>query len=330
MPSSPGAINRAAAPGPRVERAYNPFTWSKRTRRNFAVGMAFISPWTIGFLIFTLYPMVASLVYSFSEYTFRQPLEWVGLANYLALLRDRYFWIALANTAYMVLLGVPLMLTFSLLCAVVLNIKTPGQSIYRLIYYIPSIVPTIAATLLWVWILNPQYGLLNTLLGALGIQGPNWLRDPLWSKPSLLLMALWSAGNVMIIYLSGLQDVPTQILEAADLDGATCWPRMRHITLPMVSPITLYNLITLSIFMFQYFAQAYVFAHVSGQNAEGASAIGQPLNSTLFYSLYLYQNAFQFLKMGYASAMAWILFLVILAFTLVLLRVFDRFGYNSE
>ena len=314
----------------RTERAYNPFTWGKRTRRNFVLGMLFISPWTAGFVVFTLYPMLASLIYSLSEFTFHQPLQWVGLHNYVTLFQDKYFWVALGNTAYMVIIGVPFILAFSFLCALVLNIKVPGQSVYRLIYYIPSIVPTIASTLLWIWMLNPQYGLINQVFGWIGMDGPNWLKDPMWSKPALLLLALWSTGNIMIIYLSGLQDVPVQVLEAAQLDGASWWHKMRHVTLPMVSPITLYNLITIAIVMFQYFVQAYVFAQISGQNSSGGSSIGQPLDSTLFYSVYLYQNAFQFLKMGYASAMAWILFLVILAFTLVLLRVSDRFTFYSE
>jgi multiple sugar transport system permease protein len=314
----------------RAERPYNPFTWGRRTRRNFALGMLFISPWIIGFIVFMLYPMVASLIYSFSEYTFHQPLQWVGIQNYLALFQDRYFWIALGNTTYMVVIGVPLILAFSFLCALALNIKVPGQSIYRVIYYIPSIVPMIAGTLLWIWMLNPRYGLINNVLGGLGIDGPNWIKDPLWSKPALLLLALWGTGNVIIIYLSGLQDVPRHIIEAANLDGANWWHTLRHVTIPMVSPITLYNLITLTIGMFQYFAQAYVFARISGQGISGASAIGQPLNSTLFYSVYLYQNAFQFFKMGYASAMAWILFLVILAFTIILLKISDRFTFYSE
>ncbi len=313
-----------------AERAYNPLTWGKRTRRNFRLGMLFVSPWLIGFVVFTLGPMLASLAYSFSEYTFRQPLVWVGFQNYSALFEDKYFWIALGNTTYMVVLGVPLILAFSFLCAAVLNIRVPGQSVYRVIYYIPSIVPTIAGTLLWMWMLNPQYGLLNSLLGVFGIAGPNWIKDPLWSKPALLIMALWSTGNVIMVYLSGLQDVPRYLLEAADLDGATWWHKLRHITLPMVSPITLYNLITLTIAMFQYFAQAYVFAQISAQNQSGATAIGQPLNSTLFYSVYLYHNAFQFLKMGYASAMAWILFLVILVFTLALLKLSDRFTFYGD
>lgn len=314
----------------RREVPYNPFSWSRRTRHNFVVGMLFLSPWIVGFAVFTLYPMLASLVYSFSEYTFHQPLQWVGLLNYQALLRDPYFWIALGNTAYMVLIGVPLILCYSFLCALALNMRVRGQSIYRVIYYMPAIVPMIAGTLLWIWMLNPRYGLINSLLGSVGITGPNWLKDPLWSKPALLLLALWGAGNVIIIYLSGLQDVPRHILEAADLDGANWWQTLRHITWPMVSPITLYNLITLAIVMFQYFAEAYLFAQVSGQGISGLSTVGQPLNSTLFYSVYLYQNAFQFLKIGYASAMAWLLLLVILAFTVVLMKVADRFTFYSE
>lgn len=315
---------------PRVERAYNPFTWRKRTRRNFGVGMLFVSPWLIGFLVFTLYPMVASLVFSVSDFTFHKPLVFVGLENYQRLLADPLFWKALANTGYMVVVGVPLILAFSFICAVLLNLKVSNQSFYRVIYYIPAIVPTIASTLLWIWVLNPQTGLLNTFLGHAGIAGPNWLKDPGWSKPALLLLSLWGTGNTMIIYLSALQDVPVHLLEAAELDGASWLQRLRHITIPMVSPVTLYNLIVAVIAMFQYFAQAYVFARISAANYTGASTVGAPLNSTLFYSVYLYQNAFQYLHMGYASAMAWILFLVILGCTVALLRASDRFTYYWE
>ena len=313
----------------RKERTFAPSTWSRSTRRNFKYGMIFISPWLIGFVIFTLYPMVASLIYSFAHYKFHQPLEWVGLSNYIALFQDKYFYIALSNTGYIVAIGVPLILAFSFLCAVMLNIKVPGQSIYRVIYYIPSIVPLIASTLLWIWVLNPQSGLLNTFLGSLGIDGPNWIKDPNFSKPALLMLATWGTGNTIIIYLSGLQDVPVSYLEAAELDGASWWQKMRHITIPMVSPITVYNLITTAIGMFQYFSQAYVFARISAANYAGTSTVGAPLNSTLFYSVYLYQNAFQFLKMGYASAMAWILFLVILVCTVAMFKVSNRYAYYS-
>lgn len=295
--------------------------WGRQQRTNFKIAMIFLLPWTIGFLVFTLYPMVASLVYSFSIYHANQPLEWIGLQNYTDLLKDKLFWQSLYNTVYMVLIAVPVTLMASFFCAILLNLKVRGQSIYRVIYFLPSIVPTVASTILWLWILNPQTGILNTLLGYVGIQGPNWMSNPTWSKPGLILLGMWGMGNTIIIYLSGLQDVPTNLLEAAELDGASWWQRLRHVTIPMVSPITLFNLITGVIFMFQYFAQAYVF--------RGSHSLGYPLNSTLFYSVYLYQNGFLWLKMGYASAMAWVLFVIILLCTVLLLKISDRFTYYA-
>jgi multiple sugar transport system permease protein len=221
----------------------------------------------------------------------------------------------------MVAIGVPLTLFSSFICAVLLNLKVKGQSFYRVIYFLPSIVPTVASTILWLWILNPQQGILNTLLANIGINGPNWMTNPVWSRPGLILLGMWGMGNTIIIYLSGLQDVSPSLLEAAELDGANWWQRLWNITVPMVSPITLFNLITGVIAMFQYFAQAYVF--------RGFQDLGYPLKSTLFYSVYLYQNAFLWLKMGYASAMAWVLFVIILVCTLLLLKVSDRFTYYA-
>lgn len=295
--------------------------WKPRERANFRTAMLFLLPWTIGFLLFTLYPMIASFVYSFSIYHARQPLEWVGLQNYAELLKDDLFWTALANTLYIVAIGVPLSLLVSFLCAVLLNLKVTGQSIYRVIYFLPSIVPTVASTILWLWILNPQVGILNSILGAIGIDGPNWMSNPTWSKPGLILLGLWGIGGTIVIYLSGLQDVPVNLLEAAEIDGANWWQRLWHITIPMISPITLFNLITGVIVSFQYFTQAYVFS--------GFQNLGYPVNSTLFYSVYLYQTGFLYLKMGYASAMAWILFVIILVCTILLLKVSDRFTYYS-
>ncbi len=295
--------------------------WGFRERINFKIGMLFLLPWTIGFLAFTLYPMIASLIYSFSIYHSRQPLEFIGLKNYTDLLTDDLFWKSLSNTVYMVVIAVPLTLFVSFICAVLLNLKVRGQAFYRMIYFLPSIVPTVASTILWLWILNPQAGILNTLLGYFDINGPNWMSNPAWSKPGLILLGMWGMGNTIIIYLSGLQDVSVSLLEAAELDGANWWQRLWNITVPMVSPITLFNLITGVIAMFQYFAQAYVF--------RGFQVLGYPLNSTLFYSVNLYQNAFLFLKMGYASAMAWVLFIIILACTLLLLKVSDRFTYYA-
>jgi len=287
-------------------------------------GLLFISLWIIGFFAFTLYPMVASLYYSFTEYHIKRASEWIGLGNYAALFRDPLFWKSLSNTAYMVAIGVPLSLFVSFVCALLLNIKVRGQSIYRVVYFLPSIVPTVASTLLWLWILNPNSGLLNTLLGEIGIRGPNWTRDPAWSKPALILLGLWGVGNTIIIYLSGLQDVPVSLIEAAELDGANRWQRLWAITIPLVSPITLFNLIIGVIATFQYFAQAYVLS--AGVSPVG-SGLGAPLNSTLFYSVYLYQQGFVYLKMGYASAQAWILFIVIMICTVLLLRSSERWTY---
>ena len=295
--------------------------WTKRTKADFRTGMLFLSPWLIGFLAFTLYPMVVSFYYSFTIYHSRRAPELVGLQNYKDLLTDEKFWIALNNTMYMVAIAVPLGLFASFLCAVLLNLKVRGQAFYRVVYFLPSIVPTVAGTILFLWLLNPQVGLVNTLLAQIGIDGPNWMADPNWSKPALILLGMWGMGGTIIIYLSGLQDVPQSLIEAAELDGANWLQRLWHITIPMVSPITLFNLITGMIGMFQYFAQAYVVG--------GGDSLGRPLNSTLFYSVYLYQNAFLFLKMGYASAMAWILFIIILIFTLLLLKVSDRFTYYA-
>jgi len=300
--------------------------WSRRTQHNFVIGLIFISPWILGFLAFTLYPMIASFYYSFTEYHVKQPLVWIGVQNYTNLIKDKLFWVSLANTLYMVLIGVPLSLIASFVSALLLNLKVKGQAYYRVIYFLPSIVPTVASTMLWIWILNPSSGILNSLLNIIGINGPNWFRDPLWAKPALIILGLWGIGGTIVIYLSGLQDVPLSLVEAAELDGANWWQRLTNITIPLISPITLFNLITGVIGMFQYFSQAYVF---STAVTTTGTAIGAPLNSTLFYTVYLYQAGFSFLKMGYASALAWILFLIILGSTILLLRTSERWTYYS-
>jgi multiple sugar transport system permease protein len=305
----------------RVNRRWG---WSRRTQRQFTIGISFISLWIVGFLTFTLYPMLASLYYSFTEYHIRQPNIWIGLANYANLFQDDLFYTSLYNTAYLVVFAVPLSLLISFTCALLLNIRMRGQAIYRVIYFLPSIVPTVAGTLLWIWILNPNSGLLNTMLDAVGIRGPNWIKDPLWAKPSLILLGLWGVGNTIVIYLAGLQDIPETLMEAAELDGATWWQRLWHVTIPLVSPITLFNLIIGVIATFQYFAQAYV---LSAGSSPTGSSLGAPLNSTLFYSVYLYQQGFVYLNMGYASAQAWILFFVILACTILMLRSSERWTY---
>ncbi len=297
---------------------------SKRERRNLMTAILFISPWIIGFSIFNLYPMVYSLYISFTEYHIKIPSEWIGLTNYVDMVNDVRYWKALTNTLYMVALAVPLTLISSFLCALLLNLKLRGQSIYRVIYFLPSITPVVATSMLWLWMFNTNNGLINPALDAIGIRGPSWLTDPNWTKPAFILMGMWGMGGTIVIYLSGLQDVPLSLLEAAELDGASWWQRMRHVTIPMVSPITLFNLVIGAIGMFQYFTQAFIFAqHVD-------RGIGGPLDSTLFYSVYLYDRAFGQLKFGYASAMAWILFIIIMIFTILLLRFSERWTYYAD
>jgi multiple sugar transport system permease protein len=272
--------------------------------------------------------MLASLYTSFTEYHLRAPSEWVGLANYVEMFEDKRFWIALYNTSYMVIMAVPLILLCSFICAVLLNLKLWGQSVYRVIYFLPSIVPIVASTMLWIWIFNTNNGLLNTFLNYFGLPGPNWLTDPAWSKPSLIILGLWGMGGTIVIYLSGLQDVPLSLLEAAELDGASWWQRLWHVTIPMISPITLFNLVLGVISMFQYFVQPFIFAEAQTSSGGNDRILGAPLDSTLFYSIYLYDKAFVRLKFGYASAMAWVLFIIILICTLIILRWSERWTYT--
>jgi multiple sugar transport system permease protein len=299
--------------------------WSARTRRQFLTGLAFISIWLVGFFAFTLYPMLASLYYSFTEYHIKAASEWIGLLNYSKLFQDPLFWRSIYNTIYMVVIGVPLGLLVSFICALLLNIKVPGQSIYRVVYFLPSIVPVVASTLLWLWILTPNGGLANSMLEWFGIRGPAWTKDPLWAKPSLILLGLWGVGNTIVIYLAGLQDIPQHLIEAAELDGANWWQRLWAVTIPLISPITLFNLIIGVIATFQYFAQAYVLS--AGTSMSQSVPLGAPLQSTLFYSVYLYQQGFVYLKMGYASAQAWILFILIMICTILLLRSSKTWTY---
>lgn len=283
--------------------------------RHIVTGLLFISPWLLGFLIFTLYPVIASFYLSFTDYRVLAPPRWVGLANYRELIADTdYFWPSLANTAFL-LLEVPISLALGVGLAMLLNQKLKGMAIYRTIIYLPSIVPAVASSMLWLWVLNPENGLMNAGLRALHIPGPPWLSSPLWSKPAMILMDLWGVGGGMVIYLAALQGVPAQLYEAAALDGANAWHRLRYITLPSISPVIFFNLIMGVIGTFQYFTQTFVMTK------------GGPDNSTLFYALYLYQNAFEYFRMGTACAMAWILFFVTLAATVVVFKSSARWVY---
>jgi multiple sugar transport system permease protein len=295
---------------------------SKKTRRQLGWALAFISPWILGFLFFITYPALASLYYGFTSFSIVKDPRWVGLDNYTKLLtNDPLFYQTIANTLYMVVLGVPVSIVFAFVTALLLDVKVRGLAVYRTIYYLPTVVPPVAATLLWLWIFNPQYGLLNYLLGFIGLRSPTWFNDPDWSKPALIIMGLWAVGGTTVLYLAALKGVPAEMYEAATLDGAGWWQRTWRITIPLVSPVTLFVVIVGVINAFRIFDTVYIIGGTSNPTA------GKPQGSLLFYGLYLYANAFTYLKMGYASAMAWVLFLIILAVTVVLIKSSNRWTH---
>lgn len=289
-----------------------------RARRELFLGLAFISPWLVGFFALTLYPILASLYYSFCEYRVLTPPRWVGLRNYIELFSDRdYFLPSLANTAFM-FIELPIALVLSVGIALLLNQRLRGMALFRTLYYLPSVVPTVAASILWLWLLNPEYGLINKTLEWLHLPTTEWLQSPTWSKPSFIILDLWMIGGGIVMYLAALQGVPEHLYEAAELDGASSWRKTWHITLPAISPVIFFNLILGVIGTFQYFTQAFLMTGVPP---------GGPANSTLFYSLYLFQNAFTYFRMGYACAMAWVLFLLTLVATLLIFRTSARWVY---
>ncbi|HOP56178.1 MAG TPA: sugar ABC transporter permease [bacterium] len=279
---------------------------AKREERYFYLC---ISPWIAGFLIFTAGPIVASLFFSFCNYDVVTPPNWVGIQNYKRLISDPLFWQSLKVTSYFSLVSVPLGIALSLIIAILLNQNIKGLTWFRTIYYMPSVISGVAVALLWMWIFNPEFGVLNFLLWKLfHIQGPAWLMSEEWVIPALIIMSLWGIGGDIVIYLAGLQGIPTELYEAAEIDGANSFNKFLNITIPMMSPVLLFTLIMGIINSFQVFTQAYVMTR------------GGPHYASLFYVLYIYQNAFQFFSMGYASALSWILFLIILALTFLIFK----------
>jgi len=287
------------------------------SKRNLLLGLAFISPWLVGFLVFTLYPILASLYFSFCEYRVLSPPRWVGVRNYVELFTDTdYFLPSLVNTAFM-FLELPIALALSVGIALLLSQKLRGMAFFRTLYYLPSVMPVVATSVLWLWLLNPQYGLVNATLAALHLPTTEWLQSPVWSKPAFIVLDLWMVGGGIVIYLAAIAGVPPHLYEAAEIDGASAWRKTWHITLPAISPVIFFNLVLGIIGTFQYFTQAFVMT----------GGTGGPANSTLFYALYLFQNAFAYFRMGYASAMAWVLFLLTLLATLVVFKTSARWVY---
>jgi multiple sugar transport system permease protein len=287
-------------------------------RREAWAGYLFASPWLAGFLVFTGGPVVVSLVLSFCRYDVLHAPMFTGVENYRTLfVEDPLFWKSLGNTWFMVL-GVPIGMAIGLGVAILLNSAVRGLTIYRTIYYMPAIVPTVASSILWMWVLNPQHGLINRGLAGVHIPGPNWLTSALWAKPSIILMGLWGAGQGMIIWLAGLKGIPQTYYEAAEIDGAGPIRRFTAITLPMLTPYIFFSSIMGIIGTFQIFNQAYIMTQ------------GGPVDSTLFYVYFLFNNGFRYFKMGYASALAWVLFWIILVLTLIQLKLAPRWVHYDQ
>lgn len=276
-------------------------------RGETALAWAMVSPWLAGFFLLTAFPMAASLALSFMDWDMLSPPRWAGLANY-----EKLFFIdplalhSLKITVVFSLVSIPLNIVFGLAIAMLLNTNIRGLSVFRTIYYLPAILSGVAVAILWQWIFSTEFGLLNTALRLFGIEGPAWLGSKIWVIPAFVVMRLWSVGGGMVIYLAGLQAIPTDLYEAAEIDGANWQQRILRITLPMLSPTIFFQLITGVIFSMQIFTETFIMTN------------GGPANASLFYMLYLYRQAFQYFKMGYASALAWVFFVVILLLTLIL------------
>ena len=296
------------------------------SQREALQGLIYISPWIIGFLVFTVGPMIASAYLSLTDYNIVTPPRFAGLSNYEYMFGDRLFWKSIENTLYYTVIFVPIAIAGSLALAMLLNQRIAGRVALRTLYFLPSVTPVVAAAFLWLWIFQPQIGLMNSIISALGLgNGPLWLGHPGSSKPALIIISLWGAlgGNTMLIFLASLQGIPKELYESADIDGAGAVGKFRYITVPSISPVILFNTVLGVIGALQMFTLAYVAS--SGRQQQFSP--GGPLNSTLFYVLHLYNSAFDFWEMGYASALAWVFFVIVLAITAFQLWMSRRWVY---
>jgi multiple sugar transport system permease protein len=268
----------------------------------------FMSPVILGLLLFTLGPMIISLALSFSDYNLLNDFKLIGVGNYTKLLNEELFWQSLKISAIYSAVSVPLGLTIALFLAILLNKKIRGIYVFRSMYYLPTVISGVGVAMLWKWIFNGKHGIINNLLGMVGVKGPNWLLDEQWALVALIITSVWGVGGTMLIFLAGLQGIPYELMEAAEIDGANRWSQFRHITLPLLSNVTFFNLVLGIIGALQYFTDAFV---ITG---------GGPNNATLFIAVYLYRHAFQYLNFGYAAAISWVLFLIVMLLTLLVFR----------
>jgi multiple sugar transport system permease protein len=293
--------------------------FTRTERRRLATGLLFVAPWLVGLLAWTVYPMGSSLYYSFTRYDLLRPPVFIGLSNYVELFtRDPHFRVVIPNTFYYVGIGTPLGVVAAFLLATLLNTRIVGRPVFRAIFYFPAIVPATVIAMVWGYLLNPQYGAINAMLKALGLRAIPFLTNPALAKPSLIMISVWGSGYSMVLFLATLQNVPRELYEAATVDGANAWHRFWAVTVPMCTPVILFTLVTGFIYGFQDFTIPWL---LTG---------GGPSESTEFYALHLFRNAFRFLRMGKASAMAWILFGIIVVFTVILFRSSSRFVYYAD
>lgn len=291
---------------------------SSLTRREKIDGWLFASPWILGFVLFTAGPMLASLVISFTAWDLVGAPRWIGLDNWSRLISDPLVRQSLRVTTVYALVSVPLSIVIGFGLAMLLNTGIRGLSVYRTVFYLPAVLSGVAVALLWQWVFQPEFGLLNLALAKVGVEGPLWLGSADWALPSLILMSLWDVGGSMVIYLAGLQGIPRDLYDSARVDGAGWKAQLRDVTVPLMTPVIFFQLIIGVIRSLQVFTEAYIMTN------------GGPADSTLFFMLYLYRNAFEYYQMGYASALAWVLFLYILALTLVVLWTSKRWVYYEE
>jgi multiple sugar transport system permease protein len=286
-------------------------------RRN-VTGYIFIAPFILGFLLWFLIPALTSVWLAFQDWNMINPPEFVGLDNFRKLLSDELFWQALKVTTLYTVISVPLTMVLAFALALLMNTKVRGITTFRTLYYLPSIIPAVANAVLWAWFLNSDFGLLNALLHTIGLPKVLWLQEPELALPALILMSLWGLGGPMVTYLAGLQGIPNEFYEAAEIDGAGPWAKLWHVTIPLMSPVIFFNLIMGIIGTFQVFTAAYLITN------------GGPQNATLFYVLYVWRNAFQFLDMGYGAALAWVLFFIIMGLTTFIFRGVGSRVYYEE
>jgi multiple sugar transport system permease protein len=280
-------------------------------RQETRAGLLFILPWLIALLVFTAYPVLATFYLSFTNYNILQPPSWIGLENYQTIFaEDPAFWTAARNSVVYAVVSVPLKLIVAFGLALLLNMGVRGIGLYRTIFYLPTLVPPIAATVVFILLFSPLGGPVNTILSWFGIQAPDWFNDPNWAMPALIVLGIWPLGVETLAFLAGLKEIPQDLLDAASVDGAEGWQRLRHVIIPLISPVILFNLVIGVIYSFQVFTQALV---IGGQT-------GEPLESTLMFLVLIYRNAFRYFSMGYAAALSVVLFVAVLLLTLLIFR----------